>query len=602
MSAMHQQAPSRTWKRVRLSLIILIAVVVLLSAWVGVRAFMARDALLGAVPVANRIGAQALVEGSDVDADLSELQERAQLAAALTSDPVWRLVESTPVLGSNLTAFREAAGLIRDLADDALPPISNLAGSFSVSSLSPENGAIDLQIFRDAQPELGRARQALEVADAAAVDIDTTSTIPQIGSAVDQIVDLVSRTRGVVDGLDVAASLLPTMLGGDEPRSYLLLSLNNAELRATGGLPGAIAVINADDGAVSLGATSSATALGNFDESVLPLTDAESVLYGDALGTWMHDVNFTPDFGRSGELARAMWEERTAQVVDGVASIDPVALGYLLAATGPIALESGVVLTEQDAFFAEATGKVFAAMTSGSADGATLVRALGQAADENRIHVWSSRVDEQEQLDLTSIAGIVPESSNTQTAFGVYFNDATGAKMDYYVNGAVAIASAVCRNDQRPNFEVRVSLTSSAPGDAGVSLPEYVTGGGAYGVDPGNVRTNVFVYAPDGSVPYSVAIDGQEYSFVEATHDQHSVAGVTLELTPGQTSTVSMKFVGVAGAAEAVTLQHTPMATVVETSLDNFLDCSDVAPAPTEEDTEQSEASGSRGGQELVVR
>jgi hypothetical protein len=593
-----------------LALFIVLALIILLSAWIGVRAFMARDALLGAVPVANRIGSQVLVEGSDISGDLADLQERASSAAALTSDPIWRVAEFVPFVGKNLTAFRQASGLIEDLAAEALPPVAGLAGSFSADSLSPVNGKIDLQVFVRAQPALSEAGEALDDADDSAARIDTASTIPQIGSAVDQIVDLVARAKGVVGGLETAASLLPTMLGGSEPRSYLLLSLNNAELRATGGLPGAIALVTADQGAVTLGTTSSATALGNFAEPVLPLSDAESTLYGEALGTWMHDVNFTPDFARTGELAQAMWELRTGQVVDGVISVDPIALSYLLAATGPIPLESGITLTsdnaakillsdvysmfpasaEQDAFFAEATGKVFAAMTSGSADGSALISALGQAAAQNRLHVWSSRSAEQSELSSTPIAGTVPESSDDRTAFGVYLNDATGAKMDYYLDGAIAIGSAVCRNDRRPNFEVRVSLTSSAPLDAGTQLPAYVTGGGTYGVDPGNIRTNVFVYAPSGSVPYSVTIDGQEHAFVQASHNDNSVAGVTLELQPGHSSTVSMKFVGLAGAADAVALQHTPLASAVQTSLDNFLDCGDIDPAPTDEDSEQTEA------------
>jgi hypothetical protein len=330
-----QRRTTRRWSRnLRIALLIILTVIVLLSAWVGVRASLARDALLGAVPVANRIGSQVLVDGSQIGPDLSILQDRAQTAAKLTSDPVWRGAELVPALGANLKAFREAAGVIEQLASEALPPVHDLAGSFSTDSLTPVGGGIDLEIFREAQPSLGQAREALENADAAASQIDTASTIPQIGSAVDQIVELVSRAKGIVDGLDLAASLLPTLLGGDEPRSYLLLSLNNAELRSTGGLPGAIAVISAHDGLVTLGETASATELGEFDDPVLPLTSAESVLYGEALGTWMHDVNLTPDFSRSGELARAMWLERTGTAVDGVLSIDPVALGYLLGATG----------------------------------------------------------------------------------------------------------------------------------------------------------------------------------------------------------------------------------------------------------------------------
>ena len=38
------------------------------------------------------------------------------------------------------------------------------------------------------------------------------------------------------------------MLGGDGPRNYLLVFQNNAEIRATGGLPGSWAEVHAEDG------------------------------------------------------------------------------------------------------------------------------------------------------------------------------------------------------------------------------------------------------------------------------------------------------------------------------------------------------------------
>jgi hypothetical protein len=68
------------------------------------------------------------------------------------------------------------------------------------------------------------------------------------------------------------------------------------------------------------------------------------------------------------------------------------------------------------------------------------------------------------------------------------------------------------------------------------------------------------------------------------------VAGVTVELSPGQQAEVAMKFVGLAGAAAAVELQHTPMATDVMTNLDSYLDCSSVVPAPIDGEEEQSGA------------
>jgi len=622
MSSTHKRRIGRG-RRITLWIVAAIAALVLFCViWLAVRALMARDELLGAIPIANRVGSQALDNGGDFSADVEELQSRAAAAASLTSDPIWRSAEFIPVLGSNLTAFRESAGMIDELVTDALPPLAELAGTFTVDSLSPVDGAINLEVFTAAQPLLGEARVALDTADKRAEAIDTENTISQIGVAVDEVVGVVRKAKSAIDGIDTAASLIPSMLGADGPRSYLLLSLNNSELRATGGLPGAIAVLNADSGRLSLGELSSATALGEFDAPVLGLTTAEEILYGNLLATYMQDVTYTPNFARSGELAREMWKIRTGQDVDGVLAIDPVALSYILRATGPIDAGSDVTLTsdnavdvllngvyttiedpsEQDVFFAGVTSKIFSLVTSGSADPGQLIDALSLAAEENRIHIWSADGAEQETIASTPLVGAVPMSSPETTAFGVYFNDATGGKMDYYLSSGIGIASGICRNDDRPNFDVRIKLESRAPADSASRLPEYVTGGGGFGVVPGNISTNVFVHAPEGSVPFSVTIDGQEYAFVTAVENGHSVAGVTIELTPGQQSEVSMKFVGLAGAADAVSLQHTPMASDVLTSLDNYLDCSDVPVAPVDGEEEQSGALPSSGSVAIALR
>jgi hypothetical protein len=594
---------------------VLLAILLFAAVWITLRALMARDELLGAVPIASRIGSQSFSGGGEISADLEELKERASAAAELTSDPVWRSAEWIPAVGNNINAFREAAAMIDELADEAFPPLAELAGTFTISSLAPTDGAFDLDKFTVAQPLLREARAALDAADTRSAAIDTEDTIPQIGVAIDQVVGLVGSAKSAIDGLETAASLLPSMLGGSGSRSYLLLSLNNAELRATGGLPGAIAVV------LSLGRLSTATALGEFDEPVLELTPSEKILFGDQLGTYMHDVTYTPNFARTGELAQAMWFERTGETVDGVMSVDPVALSYILAATGPVEAGSGITLStenavdvllsgvyktfatpaEQDSFFAGATGKIFGAVTAGQADSSVLFSSLGRAAEEDRLNLWSSDDAEQSKIESTGLAGAVPRSTEQSTAFGVYFNDATGAKMDYYLSSAIGIASGVCRNDRRPSFDVVIKLESRAPSDAALTLPEYVTGAGMYGVAPGNIATSIFVYAPAGSVPYSVSIDGQEHAFVAAEEESHSVAGVTVELTPGQQSEVSMKFVGSAGASDAVLLQHTPLSNDVITSVDNYLDCREVIPAPVEGEEEQSGALSTQG-ETIIVR
>ena len=57
---------------------------------------------------------------------------------------------------------------------------------------------------------------------------------------------------------------------------------------------------------------------GETAEPVLPLTAAERLVYGDELGTYFLDANFTPDFPRASALWRARWEQVYPEQVDGV--------------------------------------------------------------------------------------------------------------------------------------------------------------------------------------------------------------------------------------------------------------------------------------------
>ncbi|WP_250482636.1 DUF4012 domain-containing protein, partial [Caballeronia sp. GACF5] len=62
----------------------------------------------------------------------------------------------------------------------------------------------------------------------------------------------VTQAATAVGALHGASVLLPTMLGGEGPRSYVLAMQNNAELRSSGGIIGSIALLHAENGRVTL--------------------------------------------------------------------------------------------------------------------------------------------------------------------------------------------------------------------------------------------------------------------------------------------------------------------------------------------------------------
>ena len=591
-------SPVRHPLRRRITIIVVavvVAVVAFLCIWIGVRGSMARSELLGAVPLARTIEAAAVAgHVSTTAADVSALQQKSAHAEALTSDPIWRLVEHVPGVGPNLTAVRQSAALVHEVATSGIPPLITLAKTVNVHQLVPHDGTIDLSVFSRATPSLAVAKAALDVAKKHATVINSDATIGPVQSAVKKLVGLVDTTADTVDGVDVAARLLPGMLGANGPRDYLLLSLNSAELRTPGGIPGAIAVVHADNGRISLGERTSATALHRAAAPVLPLTKAEQVLYDERLGLYMQDVVSTPNFERGGELARAMWKVKTGETVDGIVAIDPIALSYILKATGPVNIGSGVVLNsknaptfllstvyamipdqlKQDEFFAGATGDIFDVLTKGKLDSSTLLSALAKSASQDRIHIWSADPSEEKVLSTSTLAGALPRSTKKTTAFGVYLNDATGAKMDFYLRNSITVSSGVCRADNRPNYAVSVKLMLKAPLDAATSLSGYVLGNDAFGVKLGDVRTNVYVYAPPGAEPFSVKVNGKEFAFASATLDGHPVAGASVEMGPQQSRTVLFQFLGKAGAPQKITLQNTPMSSPVATSVNGKVDCS----------------------------
>ena len=280
-----------------------------------------------------------------------------------------------------------------------------------------------------------------------------------------------------------------------------------------------------------------------------------------------------------------MWRREFGTTVDGVLSMDPVALSYLMTATGPITLPTGDVLTSdnvvslllseaysryddpvhQDLFFAGTASGVFSAVASGSLEPQALVAALARAGDERRIYLWSADPDEQARLAETSLAGELPASMPTRPSFGVYLNDGTGAKMDYYLGAEFGVGNSVCRQDGRSTYVVEVTLRNEAPADAATSLPPYVTGGGNFGVQAGLISTNLAVYAPSEGVFMEASVDGQPAAPQTAMDSGRSVVQLQTTLSPGQSTTIKMSFLGGEATSGEAELETTPIVNLPET-------------------------------------
>ncbi|WP_374152838.1 DUF4012 domain-containing protein [Pseudarthrobacter sp. WHRI 8279] len=500
-----------------------------------------------------------------------ELRLHTSAAKEAAEDPVWVLASSLPVAGPNFSAVSEVSRTADDVATLGLAPLVGVFSALDWDELLPSSSGADLRSLESAAPAVTSAAQAVRLSAERLQQIDDTQLLPQIA-------DPLNRARGEL--LDVTETLnaashasetLPAMLGSNEPRNYLLIIQNNAESRTSGGIPGALAILSVDGGRMTLGSQSSASELGVLSPP-LPVDPAQQQIYSARLGKFMQDVNLTPDFPTAASTAQAMWERKTGDRVDGVVSIDPVALSYIMAGTGSISLStqelsalevsglpteltsSNVVTTLlsdvyaeieqpnlQDIYFAGVAKEVFAKLSSGGADPQKLLDGIGKGISEGRVLVWSNRSEEQSVINRYPLSGSVAGPSVSPAQFGVYFNDGTGAKMDYYVKRSVQLVKE-CPRDGYEQTTVRITNTNTAPADAATSLPAYVTGGGIYGVPPGSVQTNIVAYGPVQSNVEMAKVDGQKTEFAPHLHGTRPVGVLAIRLSPGESKTVEFTF------------------------------------------------------------
>ncbi|WP_311379693.1 DUF4012 domain-containing protein [Arthrobacter sp. ISL-48] len=465
----------------------------------------------------------------------------------------------------------EVARSADDVANLGLEPLVKVYSSLDWDSLLPNSSGTNFGPLQAASPSVSSAAHAVRLSADRLNQIDVSRLLPQVSEPVIRARDQLQDVTGALDAAADAAQIVPGMLGAEGPRNYVLMIQNNAEIRASGGIPGALAVLNLDKGKLTLGSQSSATELGVMSPPV-PVDPVQQQIYSGRLGKYMQDVNLTPDYPTAASTAQAMWERKTGQHVDGVISIDPVALSYILDATGPLNISSPELIglaknklpTEltgknvvqtllsdvyakieqpklQDAYFAGVAQEIFAVLSNGKGGAKGLIEGITRGAGEGRVLVWSGMTDEQSVLGKYPLSGSITGPSVSPAQFGVYFNDGTGAKMDYYAKRTVQLVKE-CSQDGYEQTTVRVTSTNTAPADAARILPAYVTGGGIYGVPTGSVRTNIVAYGPVQANVETAKLDGQRTDFAPYQHSNRPVGVLAVQLAPGETKTVEFTF------------------------------------------------------------
>ncbi|MBS1907892.1 MAG: DUF4012 domain-containing protein [Actinobacteria bacterium] len=572
-----------------LLLLIVLAVAGLLAAkQLYGHAMAAKGDLEKAIPLVDHVQTKMLAgDTAGAKATVAEISRLTASAEKETSGTLWKNSEWVPVAGPNLTAVRVVAGSINSLATNAISPLTAL----DLNALMPKNGAIDVKGLTALAGTIDTANTSVTRIRTSLDKLDRSALFPQVSDGVAKLDRAMAKIEPALTPIHNALTILPKALGADGPQHYLLIFQNNAESRGTGGNPAAIAMLTAEYGKISLIQQANSMDFNNGRPNpIIPLNPETQALYGTKIGRYVQDSTLSPDFSETAQIVRAWWAEAYGTPVDAVASIDPVALSYLLRAIGPVTMPApfGEVLTAdnavplllnevyakypdptvQDAFFATAAKTVFDALTSTHADPKSLLTALTQAANEGRLMYSPSDSAQAEMLAGTPVGGNLPTDNTKTTDLGVYVDDVTEGKLDYYMQMGIAASSTQCQTapGTAPTFTSTVTMRNTLDPAAVADLPVYVAPGRFF--PKGDVSTDMYLYGPVGSTLTGVTVDGQPVALSGLPHLGRTAVKINVLTHPGQTATVVASFSAPAGKYGPLEVRHTPMVKDTPVTLD----------------------------------
>src|SRR5664280_3131088 len=255
------------------------------TAWVGWRSYQAYTHLTNAAADMSALQDQlkdiTTTDPTATTATVNHLQTEASAARSAVDDPIYRAATATPFIGANLDAIRQVTLTVNSLATDVMPSLTDIAQTMQPAQLAPTNGAINIEPIERISPLLQNADTAVNQARQNIATIDRAALIQPISDAVLTLSRKLDQAAAITGPGARIARLAPPMLGSAGPRTYLVAFQNPAELRATGGILGSYAVIQADQGKITIidqGGASSRK-LGIFEPPVTQLTTQQRQAY-----------------------------------------------------------------------------------------------------------------------------------------------------------------------------------------------------------------------------------------------------------------------------------------------------------------------------------
>jgi hypothetical protein len=442
-------------------------------------------------------------------------------------------VDTTQVrLAGNLPGF-SAAVKNWQLSADAAASITQATGDLIrlYGDLSGQSGG--QRIFSDGRVDLERLEllpaevaDAKQLIDRAELDLVSLSAGTLLSRPLDRVRDRalaeLQPVQQAMNSLSNIAPVLPNALGADGVKRYLIAIGNQAEMRASGGAPLSLIMIEFEDGRISI------PIKGQTSTQLFPPINADIRWFGPALNPFFAQnprdnpfvvTNTHPNFLYSAqEMAQAWsgeWDNPSYPKVDGVVAMDLTAIAAVLSATGPVqssvygevtADQIGTILLvdayanfgqEQAQLRQDANQALLDELLTRVLSGSDLVsaaQAIVSTAPGRHFQVWMrDSVLEQLVVDA-NVAGVVSDPATGDWS-AMYTQNGNQSKVDVFQQRNVLVRVNLGA-DGSAQVNQQLTITNATPADRPEGPPERV------GYETMWLRNAYIMYVPDAAQEY----------------------------------------------------------------------------------------------------
>lgn len=507
------------------------------------------------------------------NADTKAVTIRDSMAASLEA-----MGDSMPSLTAQMMNIQELTELVQLANRNLLQPLIVQLGDRPISGVLCEDGinvsiAWDyLDFLESRMPELTELVTRANSADLSIVDSDGDMT---------EYLDKLSQVLDIYQADPSVLAKMKTVLGADGDRLYVVAAQNSAEVRASGGFPGAVGSIQIRDGILVVNDFTKVYSV--FATNTPPsanITQTEARLFHSGLSA-PRDADYCPDFERVASIWALGYESKMGENVDGVISMTPAIVQKLLAAIGEeITLFDGLVLDgsnaarvlQHDLYFkyfgpeyvtnaAIVTDQLFAdaakklvqkVMENLEPDDLMAYLSIAKDAFEDRtLMLWAK--DEGEQALIRKLGWDASLNDDPRNPWaGVYFNCTIASKMGWYLAVDTQLGSGTPNEDGSYTYPMTVTFTNTITAEEVRNAQAYITSGAG-----GTYTGSAYFFAPAGGTVSDFQAPGA-YVQKDTYHDLELGFISSFSIAPGKSLTVTYNLTTAPGVDTVPVISRTP--------------------------------------------